>query len=53
LEARGRESAAEIEARLARAGEFQVTHPSLVRIGNDGALAEAGEKLLRLLKGSE
>ena len=53
LEARGRESAAEIEARLARAGEFQVTHPSLVRIGNDGALAEAGEKLLRLLKGPE
>jgi ribose 1,5-bisphosphokinase len=52
LEARGRESAAEIEARLARAGEFDVAHPSLVRIRNDGPLAEAGEELVRVLKGA-
>jgi hypothetical protein len=47
-----RVSAAEIEARLARAGEFDVAHPSLVRIRNDGPLAEAGEELVRVLKGA-
>jgi hypothetical protein len=36
---------------LARAGEFDVAHPSLVRIRNDGPLAEAGEELVRVLKG--
>ena len=45
-------SFAEIEARLARAGEFDVAHPSLVRIRNDGPLAEAGEELVQVLKGA-
>jgi len=53
LEARGRESAAEIEARLARAGEFAVEHPGLVRIRNDGPLAEAGDQLVAVLRAAE
>jgi ribose 1,5-bisphosphokinase len=52
LVARGRESAVEIEARLARAGEFAVEHPCLVRIRNDGALAEAGDRLVAVLRES-
>lgn len=49
LEARGRESARDIDARLARAGEYAVIHPRLARIRNDGELAEAGDRLLRVL----
>lgn len=50
LESRGRESAAEISARLQRATEFTVDHPRVVRIRNDGALAEAGARLLQTLR---
>lgn len=49
LEERGRESAPEIEARIARAGEFSVEHPNLVRIRNDGAIAVAGNELVAVL----
>ncbi len=49
LESRGRETADEIAARIARATEFSVEHPNLVRIRNDGEIAEAGESLLQLL----
>lgn len=51
LESRGRESASEIDARIARATEFTVSHPNLVRIQNDGPLTEAGDRLLQLLSG--
>lgn len=49
LERRGRETSAEIEARVARAAEFVVEHPNLVRLRNDDDLGEAGERLLRIL----
>lgn len=49
LRRRGRESEAEIAARVTRAEAFTVEHPNLVRVRNDGALAEAGERLLALL----
>lgn len=50
LVARSRESAAEIEARLARATALHVPPGTPVReIRNDGGLAQGGEKLLRLL----
>ncbi|WP_148717090.1 phosphonate metabolism protein/1,5-bisphosphokinase (PRPP-forming) PhnN [Chitinolyticbacter meiyuanensis] len=51
LAARGRESADEITARLAREAPLPSTlHIS--RIANDGALTDAGEALLRLLRGA-
>jgi ribose 1,5-bisphosphokinase len=50
LEARGRESPEEIAARLARAAEFTVIHPSLVTIRNNGSLAEAGDQLVAVLR---
>ncbi len=49
LRQRARESAAEIEARVARAGAFTVNHPNLVRLRNDGPLEEAGDRLLDVL----
>jgi ribose 1,5-bisphosphokinase len=51
LESRGRESAEEITQRIARATEFTVSHPNLVRISNNGPLAEAGDRLLQVLCG--
>ncbi|WP_425449989.1 phosphonate metabolism protein/1,5-bisphosphokinase (PRPP-forming) PhnN [Virgifigura deserti] len=50
LQRRGRETAAEIERRVARATEVACTHPRLVAISNDGDLAVAGEALVALLK---
>ncbi|MDQ7251102.1 phosphonate metabolism protein/1,5-bisphosphokinase (PRPP-forming) PhnN [Dongia sedimenti] len=51
LAGRGRESAAEIEARVRRAMAFeQVAHRDLVEIANDGPLVEAGEAFLALLR---
>jgi ribose 1,5-bisphosphokinase len=51
LVARGRESAAEIEARVERAAAFErVEHPELAVIANDGPLAQAGEAFLALLR---
>lgn len=49
LEARGRESAAEIDERLARAAAFAPHHPRLVSIDNSGPIAEAGDRLAALL----
>lgn len=50
LIARGRETAAEIRARLERSRALpQPDHPELVVIRNDGDLAEAGDALLDLL----
>lgn len=49
LEARGRETAEEIERRIARATAFDLVHPNLVRLSNDGPLAEAGDRLLALV----
>lgn len=49
LAKRGRESAAEIAARLAVAQEFQPP-PGVLVLNNDGALAEAGERLLGWLR---
>ena len=50
LLARGRESAAEIEARLSRNTQT-VSGPLVTEICNDGALADAGDTLLRTLRG--
>ncbi|MDR3715501.1 MAG: phosphonate metabolism protein/1,5-bisphosphokinase (PRPP-forming) PhnN [Puia sp.] len=49
---RGRESPADIEGRIAR--NLALSRPAgpLIRIGNDGSLAEAGEKLVSVLIGS-
>lgn len=49
LETRGRESAGEIERRIARAGEFNLEHPNLVRVPNNRELSEAGDRLTTLL----
>jgi ribose 1,5-bisphosphokinase len=51
LVARGRESAAEIEERVARSAAFTVEHPNLKVIRNEGLLATAGEELVALLTG--
>ena len=51
LAARGRETTEEIEARIARAAAFgAVGHPALVALPNNGALSEAGEAFLALLR---
>lgn len=52
LESRGRESPAEIERRIARAQEFQIDHPHLVRVANNTLLADAGDRLAALLSGA-
>jgi ribose 1,5-bisphosphokinase len=51
LAARGRETAAEIEARIQRALELDaIDHPKLTVIANNGPLAEAGEAFVTLLE---
>lgn len=52
LLARGRESAAEIDERLARGAGPEIDHPALRRIDNGGALAVAGEQLVAILTGA-
>jgi ribose 1,5-bisphosphokinase len=51
LQARGRESVADIEARLQRnarfAGELLATDPTLFVLDNSGALAQTAERLLQ------
>lgn len=49
LEARGRESTADIEERLSRAAAFQLEHPALVTIDNSGPLSQGGDALVALL----
>jgi ribose 1,5-bisphosphokinase len=49
LRARGRESSAEIEERVARAGRFSASHPALLRVDNSGSLDLAGDQFLRIL----
>ncbi|MCA1939821.1 MAG: phosphonate metabolism protein/1,5-bisphosphokinase (PRPP-forming) PhnN [Caenispirillum bisanense] len=50
LVARGRETAAEIEERLARAAAFTVEHPNRVTLDNSAAPAEGGARLTALLR---
>lgn len=51
LAARGRETSAEIEARIQRAMELNaIDHPGLAVIANNGPLAEAGEAFVALLR---
>jgi ribose 1,5-bisphosphokinase len=50
LLARGREAAADIEERLARALEPCFAHPHLVTIANDGTVDEAGNALVGVLR---
>ncbi|MGC2855393.1 phosphonate metabolism protein/1,5-bisphosphokinase (PRPP-forming) PhnN [Novispirillum sp. DQ9] len=45
LEARGRETAAEIAERLARAAAFPLDHPAIARVDNSGAVADAVARL--------
>ncbi|QHE83537.1 phosphonate metabolism protein/1,5-bisphosphokinase (PRPP-forming) PhnN [Hydrogenophaga sp. BPS33] len=52
LLARGRESTEEVEARLRRARTF-VAPPGARCIANDGALADAGRALLRVMQGEQ
>ena len=52
LVARGREAPEEIEERLARASEFNVIHPNVLTIRNNGALPEAGDALVAVLRGA-
>lgn len=54
LAARGRETAGEVLARLARQPAFDVSEKTgLVRIDNSGLLADAGAALIRALRGDE
>ncbi|HER26455.1 MAG TPA: phosphonate metabolism protein/1,5-bisphosphokinase (PRPP-forming) PhnN [Rhodospirillales bacterium] len=54
LEARGRETVAQIENRLIRGEAFEsISHPQLARIRNDGAIEKAGRVFIDLLAGSE
>jgi len=50
LQQRGRESPAEIEERLQRAAAFTLTGPDVVRLDNDGPLAETAARFVALLK---
>jgi ribose 1,5-bisphosphokinase len=51
LAARGRETAAEIEARIRRASQLDaIDHPALTVIANNGPLVEAGEAFVALLR---
>lgn len=50
LEARGRESAEEIEGRVARATEFTIDHPNLITLQNNGSLSDAGDQLVAVLR---
>lgn len=49
LENRGRETADEIERRLARAAAFSVDHPRLIRIDNSGPLDQGAAALRAVL----
>lgn len=49
LEARGRETATEIDERLARAASFKPEHHALITIDNSGPLENAGDTLVSLL----
>lgn len=51
LMTRGRESAEEVERRLARADWFECAHESMVCIDNSGALERAGDELVRIIEG--
>jgi ribose 1,5-bisphosphokinase len=55
LTERGRETASEVEARLAQAAvlDEQLQHRDMIRIVNDGPLSEAGDQLLALIQGKE
>jgi ribose 1,5-bisphosphokinase len=53
LALRGRESAAGIDARFSRARLAVPDEPRVVRIRNDGALEDAGERLVALLQAEE
>lgn len=50
LVARGRESAADIEERLARAGAFTLSGSDVVVLNNDGTLAEIVARFVALLQ---
>ena len=50
LQGRGRESVADIEARLQRAAAFQLDGTDVVQISNDGPLAEGVAALVTLLQ---
>ena len=50
LGARGREDAADIEARIARAAAFVVTGGDVVHVRNDGALEDAREAFVAALR---
>lgn len=51
---RGRESASEIEERIQRAAEYEsVRHPALCRIENETTIADAGDRLAKLLNEAE
>ena len=51
LAVRGRETSAEVEARIQRATELDaIDHPGLVVIANNGPLAEAGETFVAVLR---
>jgi ribose 1,5-bisphosphokinase len=51
LEARGRETAAEIEGRLERASALRVCGDDVIRFGNDRPLAQAIDAFVELLTG--
>lgn len=51
LRARGRETEAQIEGRLARAAAFSVTGPDVIDIRNDGDLAESIAAFVAALRG--
>lgn len=50
LESRGRESAADIAGRLARAAAFRLDGPEVVQLSNDGALPETIAAFVALLQ---
>lgn len=50
LRARGRETAAEIDERLARCDQFAVDHPALVTIDNSGPHENAVQSLLTVIR---
>jgi ribose 1,5-bisphosphokinase len=55
LLARGRESIEEVEQRVMQAGalERKIVHPRMVRINNEGALADAGDCLIEKIHGED
>lgn len=50
LAGRGRESAAEIDARVARAGAFAVAGPDVVTVVNDGSVDTALQRILHAIR---